>query len=453
MMKEKTEKTGVSRRHFITTAVSAGLYGIIPRQGRAQLHRQSAADKLNIAGIGIGGMGSTNLRNLENENIVALCDVDPSYAAKTAARYPKAAFYKDYRILLEKQKDLDAVVIATPDHTHAVIALAAMEAGKHVYCQKPLTHDIREARRLAAAARASKVTTVMGIQGHSAEGIRLISEWIWAGVIGRVREVDAWCSLSYYPWGHAYWSSKWDNRPEDTPAVPDGLDWDLWIGPAAMRPYHPAYHPRVWRCWWDFGCGMMGDRGVHTLDSVHMALKLGYPDSVAATTLGGNEETHPLASIVTYQFPEREEMPPLKLTWYEGIEPPWPGRLEAGRSFPKEGGVFFKGDKGTIMCGIYADSPRLIPESAMQDFKGTAKVLPRVEGTHEQDWAEHCKEGSQPMANFEYSAPLTELTLLGNIAKRFPGQLLQWDGPAMTVSNLPEADPWIKRPYRAGWKL
>jgi len=447
------EKKSVSRRHFINTAVSAGLYGIIPKQGRARLQQQSAADKLNIAGIGIGGMGSSNLRNLENENIVALCDVDPSYAAETAARYPKAAFYKDFRILLEKQKDLDAVVIATPDHTHAVIALAAMEAGKHVYCQKPLTHDIRESRRLAAAARASKVTTVMGIQGHSAEGIRLISEWIWAGVIGPVREVDAWCSLSYYPWGHAYWSSKWDNRPEDTPAVPDGLDWDLWIGPAPMRPYHPAYHPRVWRCWWDFGCGMMGDRGVHTLDSVHMALKLGYPDSVAATTLGGNEETHPLASIVTYQFPEREEMPPLKLTWYEGIEPPWPDRLEAGRSFPKEGGVFFKGDKGTIMCGIYADSPRLIPESAMQDFKGTAKVLPRVEGTHEQDWAEHCKEGSQPMANFEYSAALTELTLLGNIAKRFPGQLLPWDGPNMTVTNLPEADLWIKRPYRQGWKL
>jgi len=454
MAEEKNEKKKtVSRRRFIGTTLSAGLYGIMPKQGIARTNLQPAADKLNIAGIGIGGMGGTNLRNLEDENIVALCDVDPSYAAETASRYPQAVFYNDYRALLEKQKDLDAVVIATPDHTHAVIAMAAIKAGKHVYCQKPLTHDIHESRRLAAAARESKVTTVMGIQGHSAEGIRLVCEWIWAGVIGRIREVDSWCSLSYYPWGHAYWSSKWDNRPPDTPTVPADLNWDLWIGPATMRPYHPAYHPRVWRCWWDFGSGMMGDRGVHTLDSAFMALKLGYPESVAATTLGGNEETHPLASIVTYRFPERGDMPPLKLTWYEGIEPPWPAGLEAGRSLPKEGGLIFKGEKGSIMCGVYADSPRLIPESAMHDFKGTAKVLARVEGSHEQDWAAHCKQGTQPLANFESRAALTEFALLGNIGKRFPGQLLNWDGPKMRITNLPQANEWIKRPYRQGWQI
>ncbi len=182
--------------------------------------------------------------------------------------------------MLEKQKDIDAVVIATPDHTHAVITMAAMKAGKHVYTQKPLTHDVWESRMLAEAAKQSKVATQMGIQGHSMEGVRLICEWIWAGLIGEVREVDAWCDLSYYPWGHAGWSSRWGTRPTDTPPLPAGMDWDLWIGPAPMRPYHPAYHPAVWRCWWDFGVGMMGDRGAHTLDSAYWALKLGAPTSI-----------------------------------------------------------------------------------------------------------------------------------------------------------------------------
>lgn len=443
----------MSRRRFLSAAGSAAMIGIVPMHGIGRTRRLPPSDKLNIAGIGIGGMGGANLRNLEDENIVALCDVDPVYASKTIERYPNAKLYKDFRIMLEKQKDIDAVVIGTPDHTHAVISMAAIQAGKHVYCQKPLTHDIYEARMLAKAARASKVTTVMGIQGHSGEGIRTICEWIWDGAIGMIREVDAWCSLSYYPWGHAYWSSKWDDRPKDTPAVPEHLDWDLWIGPAPYRPYHPAYHPMVWRCWWDFGCGMMGDRGVHTLDSVFKALKLGYASNVHASTLGGNEETHPLAATVTYGFPARENLPPLKLTWYEGLEPPWPVELEADRRFPEEGGVLFKGEKGTIMCGVYGESPRIIPEAAMQAYTRPQKTLPRVQGTHEQDWAQHCKEGTQPGANFEYSGPLTELALLGNVAKRFSGKLLEWDGPNMRISNLVEANDWVKRPYQDGWAI
>ncbi len=355
--------------------------------------------------------------------------------------------------MLEKQKDIDAVVIATPDHTHAVISMAAIQAGKHVFCQKPLTHDIYEARMLAKAASASGVTTVMGIQSHSGEGIRTICEWIWDGAIGSIREVDAWCSLSYYPWGHTYWSSKWDDRPEDTPAVPENLDWDLWIGPAPYRPYHPAYHPMVWRCWWDFGCGMMGDRGVHTLDSVFKALKLEYPNTIHASILGGNKETHPLAATVTYGFPARENLPPLKLTWYEGLEPPRPVELEVDRRFPAEGGVFFKGEMGTIMCGVYGESPRIVPEAAMQAYKRPARTLPRVTGTHEQDWARHCKEDTQPGAKFEYAGPLTELALLGNVAKRFPGNLLEWDGLNIQVKNHVEANDWVRRPYRDGWVL
>ena len=447
------EKAKTTRRNFLAATAAAGVFTIVPRQALARAGTIPPSEKMNIAGIGVGGMGAHNVNECAGENIVALCDVDAEYAAKTFAKYPQAKVYTDYRQLLDKQKDLDGVIIATPDHTHAVIAMAAMQAGLHVYCQKPLTHDVFEARTLARAAREKGVTSQMGIQGHSMEGLRLISEWIWDGAIGTVKEVDAWCSLSYYPPGHAGWSSKWSDRPQDTPPVPEKLDWDLWLGPAPARPYHPAYHPAVWRCWWDFGCGMMGDRGVHTLDCVYSAMKLGAPDTVGATVMGGNAETHPLAAIVTFRFPARENLQPLKATWYEGLEPPRPPELEDDRQLPAEGGVFFKGEKGTIMAGVYGDSPRLIPESAMKDYKLPPKTLPRIEGTHEQDWIRACKERKQAGANFDYSGPLTEVALLGNVARKFPGHILKWDAANMKVTNLPEANDWVKRPYRAGWSL
>jgi predicted dehydrogenase len=407
---------------------------------------------LNIAGIGVGGMGASNLRELESENIVALCDVDPNYAAETIKRYPGAKFHTDYRLMLEKQKDIDAVIIATPDHTHAVITMAAMKLGKHVYTQKPLTHSVWEARTLARAAAESKVTTQMGIQGHSDEGIRLICEWIWAGLIGEVSEVDAWCDLSYYPWGHAYWSSKWGTRPPDTPPLPAGMDWDLWIGPAPMRPYHPAYHPLVWRCWWDFGVGMMGDRGVHTFDPIFWPLRLGAPETIEATGCALNTETHPLANIVTYRFPARENLPPVKLTWYDGLRAPRPEELEEGRRMPAEGGVVFKGTKGKIMAGVYGDAPRLIPEKLMQEATRPPKTIPRVQGTHEQEWARACKAGTKAGASFEYSGPLTEICLLGNVAKRLDARIY-WDSAGLRVTNNPEAEPLVRRPYREGWSL
>ncbi len=239
----------INRRDFSYGGRRRAPAGLAAPRRVLGLGQTPPSDRLNVAGIGVGGKGADDLAELDGENIVALCDVDPNYAAKTIARYPGIRFYTDYRVMLEKQKDIDAVVIATPDHTHAVITLAAMQLGKHVYTQKPLTHNVWDSRMLARAARDSKVTTQMGIQGHSGEGMRLISEWIAAGLIGEVTEVDAWCSLSYYPWGHAYWSTTWGDRPTDTPPVPAGMDWDLWIGPAPMRPYHPAYHPLVWRCW------------------------------------------------------------------------------------------------------------------------------------------------------------------------------------------------------------
>jgi predicted dehydrogenase len=445
----------ITRRGFLKSAavVSAApaLFHIVPRHvlGRGQT---PPSEKLAIAGIGVGGMGAANLRELESEDIVALCDVDPDYAAETVKRYPSAKFYTDYRIMLEKQKDIDAVVIATPDHTHAVITMAAIGAGKHVYTQKPLTHDVWEARMLARAARDSKVTTQMGIQGHSGEGIRLVVEWIRAGLIGEVGEVDGWCDLSYYPWGHAYWSSKWGDRPAETPPLPAGLDWDLWIGPAPFRPYHPAYHPLVWRCWWDFGVGMMGDRGAHTLDAAVWALNLDAPQTVEATSCGLNSETHPLSAIVTYRFPAKGDRPWVKLTWYEGTRAPRPEELEEGRMMPEEGGLVFKGSKGKLMCGVYGDSPRLIPEKLMQEARRPERTIPRIDGTHEQEWARACKSGEKAGAAFEFSGPLTEICLLGNVAKRLDTRI-EWDSANLRVTNNMEAETLIRRPYRRGWSL
>jgi len=444
----------LSRRRFLSTAATtAAAVTIVPSHVLGGPRRMPPSEKLNIAGIGVGGMGRSNLRELESENIVALCDVDHAYAAETFKRYPQAKVYTDYREMLDKEKGIDAVMIATPDHTHAVISMEAMRRQKHVYCQKPLTHDIYESRMLAKAARETGVTTQMGIQGHSGEGLRLISEWIADGAIGDVHEVDAWCSLSYYPFGHAYWSSKWSRRPEDKPPVPPTLNWDLWLGPAPERPYHPAYHPAVWRCWWDFGCGMMGDCGAHTLDPVVSALKLGYPTSIEATSLDLNPDTHPIASIVTYMFPARDRFPALKLTWYDGLRPPRPAELEDGRRMGHaEGGALFKGAKGRLVGGVYGEDPRLIPESRMKEYKLPPQTIPRVQGTHEQDWVRACKRGEKAGADFEYSALLTEICLLGNVARRVDTRI-EWDGPNMKVTNLPEANQYIRTTYRQGWTL
>ncbi|MBM3335729.1 Gfo/Idh/MocA family oxidoreductase [Candidatus Sumerlaeota bacterium] len=446
-------RTKLTRRHFLAASSAAAAFTIVPRHVLGGAARAAPSETLNIAGIGIGGIGRSNLKNLATENIVALCDVDHDYAAPMFKLYPDAKVYKDYREMLDKQKNIDAVVIATPDHTHAVIAMAAIKAGKHVYCQKPLTHDVYESRRLAQAAKEAKVATQMGIQGHSGEGARLVCEWIWAGLIGEVREVDAWCTLTYYPWGHASWSSKWSERPKDTPAVPATLDWDLWIGPAPMWPYHRAYHPRTWRCWWDFGCGMMGDRGAHTLDPVFWALKLGAPTSIEATSCGNTPEVHPLSAIVTFRFPARGDLPPVKITWYEGTRPPRPEALEPGRAMGHpEGGALFKGSKGMIACGLYGENPGFIPQAMMKEVKLPDKTIPRVEGGHEQDWVRACKTGKMAGADFAYSGPLTEACLLGNIAKRMDARI-EWDAANLKVTNLAAANKFVRAEYRTGWSL
>jgi predicted dehydrogenase len=424
----------------------------VPRSVLGGPRQIPPSEKLNVAGVGVGGMGAANLANLQDENIVALCDVDPTFAANTIRRYPKAKVYTDFREMLDKQRDIDGVVVATPDHTHAVISMAAIRCGKHVYCQKPLTHNVYEARMLAEAAKEAKVFTQMGIQGHSMECHQLICEWVQAGVIGEVREVDAWCDLSYYPWGHAGWSSNWSARPQETPPVPAGLNWDLWIGPAPLRSYHRAYHPTTWRCWWDFGCGMMGDRGAHTLDPVYSALKLTAPTSIEATSCGNTAEVHPVSAIVTFKFPARNDLPPVKVTWYEGTRPPRPDDLEDGRQTPAEGGAFLKGSKGTIMCGVYGDSPRIIPEAKMREIQLPPKTLPRIHGSHEQNWVRACKTSQPASADFSYSGPLIEACLLGNIAKRIDARIV-WDAQNLRITNLPEANRYVRTEYRKGWEL
>lgn len=408
-----------SRRKFVATTAASGVFQIVPRH--------VPGGKLNIAGIGLGRMGNTNMLACAGENIVALFDVDHAFAAKTFKAFPNAKVHKDYHLMFEKQKDIDAVLIATPDHTHAVISMAAKETG---------------------------VVTQMGIQGHSAEGLRLICEWIRAGAIGPVSEVDAWCALSYAPHGHAWWSSPLSDCPARGMPTPKDHDRDLWPGPAAQRPYHTCYHPAVWRCWWDFGCGMIGDRGAHTLNPVFSALKLTAPESIEGSGItGGNSEVHPDKARVTYHFPAREGFPPLKLNWNEGREPPRPPELEEGRRLPDGGGVLFKGAKGIIMCGVYGDSPRLIPESALKACQRPEKTLPRIKGGHEQNWIDAIKSGGKASADFDYSGPLTELALSGNIAKKFPDRKLLWHNEQMKVTNLDEANEWVRRPYREGWSL
>jgi len=439
----------VSRRNFMGGAAAAALaFTIVPRRVLGGPGNTPPSGKLNIAAIGSGGQGASNLRGCSAENIVALCDVDDNRASESFKRYPDAKKYRDFRKMLEEMgKTIDAVIVATPDHTHAVAAMAAMQLGKHVYVQKPMTHSVYEARKLTEAARKYKVASQMGNQGHSGEGVRLICEWIWDGAIGPVHEVHAWTNRPIWPQGI--------DRPTETPPVPPNLDWDLWLGPAPERPYNPAYLPFSWRGWWDFGCGALGDMACHVIDPIFSALKLKYPVSVEACATKVNKETFPLASIVHYDFPAREGMPPVKLHWYDGgMKPPRPDALEPGRRLEQAGSnVLFIGEKGVLRCGEYGDSPRLIPETMMKEYKLPPKTLPRINGGHEQDWIIACKGGRPACSNFDYSGPLTETVVMGNLAIRRLGVKLAWDGENMKVTNDDEANKYVSPPYRKGWSL
>ena len=449
----------VNRRHFLkSTGAGIAMFSIVPSYVLGTNGQTPPSGKLNIAGVGVGGMGEGDLQAVaKSENIVALCDVDWDYAKKTFEEYPEAKRYKDYRVMLEDMGDkIDAVIVATPDHTHACIAMEAMRRGKHVYVQKPLTHSVYEDRVLTEAAHKFGVVTQMGTQGHSGEGIRLICEWIWDGAIGDVREVHAWTNRPVWPQGLA--------RPKDTPPVPATLDWNLWLGPAPQRPYHPAYHPWDWRAWVDFGTGALGDMACHILDPVFWALKLKYPVSVQGSYVvkfiekrrnRKINESYPFGSVIHLEYPARESMPAVKVHWYDGgLMPERPEELEEGRRMGNsDGGVLFVGDKGKLMCGCYAKGPQLIPYTKMKAYKRPEKTLPRVETSHEMNWVQAIKEGKQASSNFDYAGPFTETVLMGNLCLFKPGEKIKWDGKNMQATNFPELEKYVNPPYREGWYL
>ncbi len=486
----------VSRRKFIGTA-AAGFAGVtlVPSNVIAGLGHKAPSDKLNIAGIGVGGMGYTNLLHMETENIVALCDVDSEYAGRNSfRRWYRARQYKDYRVMLEEQKDIDAVMIATPDHSHALPALIAMRQGIHVYLQKPLTHSVYESRIMTETAQRYGVATQMGNQGNSADGIRQICEWIWAGTIGEVTHVDTWTNRPIWPQGLT--------RPEKGKRVPKELDWDLFIGPAQFREYNPVYHPWNWRGWWDFGTGALGDMGCHIIDPVFKALNLQYPSSVEASSTPFNNDSAPNAEVIRYEFPRRDNlpkvaMPEVTVSWYDGgFMPPRPEELKDGEQMGDDGGgCIFYGTRAKIMCGTYGANPTLLPTSEMAHFEPPVMSIRRIsnamEGGHEQDWIRACKENKETRveasSNFAYAGPLNEMVVMGVLAVRLQSleRKLQWDGPNMRFKNISDSDnlrilskndfevvngdprfnkeyvklpakvtaeEWIRHTYRKGWE-
>ena len=442
----------VPRRRFLQTSALASSALALPLFAPARVW--GANDRLNIAAIGAGGRGADDLEGVKGQNIVALCDVDSSHASGTFAKYPQAAKHKDFRVMLDTEKGIDAVIVATPDHTHAVASMAALKRGKAVYCEKPLTRTVFEARALAQAARQAKVATQMGNQGMAFEGNRLIKEWLADGAIGFVREVHVWSDRPTHRGKLPFWWPQGVERPKDTPPAPDTLSWDLWLGPAPWRPYHPAYVPFRWRGWWDFGSGGLGDMGIHNLAPVFDALKLGPPTSVHASSTPVFPESVPLACTVHYEFAAQGGRPPVKLHWYDGgMLPARPEELEPDRDLDPEDGILFVGDTGKLLVeGWGGERPRLIPETRNQEYRRPAKSLPRSLG-HYEEWIKACKEGTATASDFSFAGPLTEAVLLGMVSVRLGGQRLEWDATALKVTNEPDANALLHYSYRQGWEL
>jgi predicted dehydrogenase len=437
----------MKRRTFFETVAGMGVaFHIVPRHvlGRGFT---PPSEKLNIAGIGIGGQGGGVIREMATENIVALCDVDVNKAAGTFKAFPRVERFRDYRVLLDDRKDIDAVMIATPDHMHAPITLAALRAGKHVYVEKPMAHSIEEARVMTRVARETGLVTQMGNNGHAGEGLRLTREWIQAGAIGRVREIHCWSDRP-----GKWWVQNHD-RPADTPPVPEGLDWNLWIGAAAMRPYSKLYHPRTWRGWFDFGTGALGDMAIHNMDPAFYALDLGAPKAVDAVTSPLKPESYPLWTVLRYEFAAAGDRPEVTLTWYDGGKmPPRPADLPEGTSL-SDNGIYFVGSKGTLVCGGWSGPPTLYPEDRRKEFQPPPATIPRSIG-HRPEWIQACKDHKpeDAKAGFAYSGPFTEALLVGNLALRLQKRI-EWDAANMKASNAAEADELIHKRYRHGFDI
>jgi predicted dehydrogenase len=515
-----TKKKEISRRAFLANVAAGGAAcAIVPGHvlGRGV---PPPSDTLNIAAVGVGGMGRANLINLASQNIVALCDVDWRYADKgfdhldidierlkkrielpappqpgellapfdpvkaqarvdamiklKSTHLPKAARYTDYREMLDRQKDIDAVVVATPDHMHAPIALAAMELGKHVYVQKPLCWSVEEARKLSRRAKETKVATQMGNQGHSSDDGRTAVEYIWAGAIGDVREVHIWTNrpLGFWPQGVPRPEPlkagpeplKWSGRDVNTRLaaaisgdypIPGGLAWDLFLGTASNNvDYHPIYHPFNWRGWTDWGVGAIGDMGAHLIDHTLWALDLGFPTSVETVSTPFNGVSYPSATLTFYDFPARGSMPPVKLTWYDGgLKPNKPEELGADEELKQEGGALLIGTKGKLLYDTYGYKPRLLPKSLHDSFGKPTQKLPRIAGqAHEMNWVDAAKGKVESSCPFEYAARLTEVMLLGIVALH-AGRKIYYDGPNMRVTNVLAANDFLRRAYRPGWSI
>ena len=441
-------KKNNSRRGFLKKSIIIPPLFIVPRHVLGGKGFTSPSDKLNIA--------ANNLHQCRNENIVALCDVDYNQSKPTFDKYPKAKVYKDYRVMLDTQKDIDAVIVATPDHNHAVVTMKAIKMGKHVYCQKPLTHTVYEARQITKAAKKYNVQTQMGNQGRSSDEIRKLKEWIDDDAIGPVRELFAWTDRPIG--GNAWDTFAVKAKSKEKPPIPEGLDWDLWLGPAQYRDYHPDYHPLSWRAWLDFGTGSMGDMGCHILDPAFYALELGAPSEIQATSSHYipeiESQTYPSASIVRMKFPKRGKHPELNLTWSDGrIQPAIPEEFKNGEQFTLSGAMFI-GDQGKITHDSHgASGVKIIPEEKMLNYKQPSPYITRVDTTHEGDWIRACKDGVPACSSFDYGGPLTEMALLGMIAIRLKNQKLEWNSKEFKFENNEQANALLHKTYRKGWSL
>ncbi|MDD4870915.1 MAG: Gfo/Idh/MocA family oxidoreductase [Kiritimatiellae bacterium] len=430
----------VNRREFLKGSALAAT-GVFVARGSALAQTRSPNEKLNIGIIGVHSRGAANMASVATENIVALCDVNETFLAEAATKYPKAKTYLDWRKMVD-QKDIDAVVVSTTEHTHALASVWAMKRGKHVFCEKPLAHSVYEARVMRDTAKQAKVATQMGTQIHASENYRRVVELIQSGAIGPVREAHAWVEQGIV--GPR-------SRPAETEPVPKDLNWDLWLGPAPERPYHSCYFEKrsmSWQNWWDFGNGALGDMGSHIIDLPFWALDLKYPATVEAEgPLPVRAETYPDCLTVRWEHPARGKYPPVKLTWYDGKQ--WPKSPEGVDLTKWHLGVMFMGDKGILVANY--SKWILLPEAKFKDFKPPEPSIPKSLG-HHQEWINACKTGTPTLCNFDYSGALVEHNLLGTVAFR-AGKKLEWDAENLKARNCPEADQFIRQSYRKGWTL
>jgi predicted dehydrogenase len=434
----------LGRREFLQQTGTAGLGFWAAGTTASQDRPQGANERINVAVIGVGGRGRANLDAVRQEHIVALCDIDATRLGQAAERFPRAERFADYRQLFDRVRNLDAVVVATPDHHHAPATALALRAGKHVYCEKPLTHSVHEARAIAALAREHRVATQMGNQGHASANSHRVVELLRGNVIGPVREVHAWTDRPGRWWPQGL------NRRKETPAVPAHMNWDVWLGPAPPRPYHPAYLPFNWRGWWDFGTGALGDMACHILDVSFWGLRLGLPEWVEGEQQGMTTESGPRASTIRYHFPARGELPEMRLTWYDGGR--LPPRELAGEDLGANGSLFI-GTDGRMLLIHHGRNFTLLPRERFAGVSLPEQQLRPPEGGHHAEWLRACRDRNATTgSNFAYAAPMTEAILLGNVALRV-GRRIEYDAPTGRVTNEPRAEQYLRREYRRGWTL